>query len=145
MKKNKRIFILGIVILVLILIAGALLLINNAKSNFLSNQNSTSQDTDVSPQVLDIINNTQTITVTSDGFNPKTVTVKEGGRVLWTNQSEKDASVNSDPYPNNSYWKFLNLGVFANGQSMSLTFDKKGTYTYHNQLNPEQNGTIIVN
>lgn len=86
----------------------------------------------------------ETITLTSDGFSPKTLTIKTGTKVTWTNQSGSDATVNSSPHPVHTDYPPLNLGSFPSGGTLSLTFDKLGTYKYHNHLNPSQFGTIVV-
>ncbi len=84
------------------------------------------------------------IILTANGYTPATLTVKAGTKVTWTNQSNSNATVSSDPHPSHTAYLPLNLGGFQNGEMLSLTFDKPGTYGYHNHLNPSQLGTIIV-
>ncbi|SRR5258708_24793979 len=86
----------------------------------------------------------RTVTVTKNGFEPQTLKVKAGTKVTWTNKSGTIVTVNSDPHPTHALWPFLNLGTFADGSSVSATFDKAGTYTYHNHLDPSMTGTVIV-
>ncbi len=85
-----------------------------------------------------------TITLTADGFSPATLTVKVGTKVTWSNQSGADATVNSSPHPIHTDYPPLNLGSLPNGGIVSLTFDKPGTYKYHNHLKPSEFGTIVV-
>lgn len=85
-----------------------------------------------------------TIILTADGFSPKTLTIKTGTKVTWMNQSGADATVNSSPHPTHTDYPPLNLDSFQNGGTLSLTFDKLGTYKYHNHLNPSQFGSIVV-
>lgn len=85
-----------------------------------------------------------TIILTKDGFSPATLTVKAGTKVTWTNQSGVDATVNSSPHPIHTDYPPLNLGSLPNGGTVALTFDKPGTYKYHNHLNPSQFGKIVV-
>lgn len=85
-----------------------------------------------------------TITLSANGFSPNSLTVKAGTKVTWVNQSSANATVNSDPHPIHTAYPPLNLGSFPSGGTLSLTFDKPGTYGYHNHLNPGQTGTIIV-
>lgn len=85
-----------------------------------------------------------TITLTSTGFSPENITIKAGQKVTWLNKSGTEAAVNSDPHPTHTNYAPLNLGSFADGASLILTFDKAGTYGYHNHLNPNVRGTIIV-
>lgn len=84
------------------------------------------------------------IILTKDGFSPKILTVKTGTKVTWLNQSENPATVNSSPHPAHTDYPALNLGSFGAGESLSLTFNKPGTYKYHNHLNSSQFGNITV-
>lgn len=84
------------------------------------------------------------VNLTSSGFDPKTVTIKTGTRVIWLNKSGDGATVNSDVHPTHQLYPPLNLGEFPNGSSVQLVFDKVGTYKYHNHLNPAQTGTVVV-
>lgn len=86
----------------------------------------------------------KTVTLTKDGFSPASLTVKKGDTVSFLNQSGKTATVNSNPYPVNNLYKFLNLGEFANGTTVQALFDEIGSFSYHNQFIPEQQGTIVV-
>lgn len=85
-----------------------------------------------------------TVTLSADGFSPATLTVKAGTEVTWTNKSGAVGNVNSDVHPTHTIYPPLNLGKFADGESLSLTFDKAGTYGYHNHLDSSQTGTVIV-
>lgn len=84
------------------------------------------------------------VNLTKAGFEPGTITVKVGTKVTWINKSGETATVNSDPHPTHTLWPFLNLGSFNDGASVSVTFDKTGTFTYHNHLNPSQTGEVTV-
>ena len=84
------------------------------------------------------------VNLTSSGFDPKTVTIKTGTRVIWVNKSGGDATVNSAVHPTHQLYPPLNLGQFPDGSSVQLVFDKPGTYKYHNHLNPAQTGTVVV-
>lgn len=85
-----------------------------------------------------------TVTLSASGFSPQSLTVKAGTKVTWSNQSGSNATVNSDPHPVHTAYPTLNLGAFSNGGTLTLSFDKPGTYGYHNHLNPGQTGTIVV-
>lgn len=86
----------------------------------------------------------EVILLTTNGFSPATLTIKAGTKVIWVNQSGTDATVNSSPHPAHTDYQPLNLGSLIDGGKVSLTFDKSGTYKYHNHLSPTQFGTIIV-
>lgn len=85
-----------------------------------------------------------TVTLTPSGWSPATLTIKAGQTVTWINKSGQEATVNSNPHPTHTDYPPLNLGSFANGTSLTLTFPTQGTYGYHNHFNPSQTGTIVV-
>lgn len=85
-----------------------------------------------------------TVTVTESGFEPATVTIKAGEKVTWMNKSGASVSINSAPHPTHEAYPPLNLGIVKDGASVSLTFDKAGTYKYHNHLDPSQTGEVVV-
>lgn len=85
-----------------------------------------------------------TINLTGSGFSPSMLTIKVGTKVIWINNSGENAQVDSNPHPIHSSFPPMNFDAFSNGSSVSLVFDKAGTYGYHNHLNPSQTGTIVV-
>ena len=85
-----------------------------------------------------------TIKLTKSGFDPQTATVKVGSKVIWINGSGEDATVNSANHPTHQLYPLLNLGEFADGESLSLVFNTAGTYRYHNHLDSSVFGSIIV-
>lgn len=84
------------------------------------------------------------VNITSKGFEPKTLTIGVDTTVTWINKSGSVVSINSDPHPVHTAYPPLNLGTVDDSKSVSLIFDKPGTYGYHNHLQPSQKGTIIV-
>lgn len=84
------------------------------------------------------------ITVTPYGFIPNVITIASGTKITWVNKSGSDANVSSDPHPTHTNYPQLNLGNFWNNGSVSLVFTKPGRYGYHNHLNPNEHGVIIV-
>lgn len=81
----------------------------------------------------------KTINITSSGFEPESLTIKNGVKVIWINKSGAKVNI----VPTNKFAP-LTLGEFPDGSSVQLLFDKSGTYTYQNQLKPSQTGTITV-
>jgi plastocyanin len=84
------------------------------------------------------------IQLDNGGFSPKILTVTRGTIVRWKNVSGAPQTVNSNDYPTNQLHRELNFGVFNTGSTFVYVFSTPGTYTYHNQLHPEQQGTITV-
>ncbi len=100
--------------------------------------------TAVTPTPEATSNSEVTVQVTASGFDPQTVTVKAGTKVTWMNNSGQTVSINSNPHPIHTDYPPLNLGRVDDGGSVSLVFDKPGSYGYHNHLQPSQTGEIIV-
>ncbi len=138
MKKQSRL-IFGVVVLVVIIVAGYLII-----STGIGQQHKTAQTLINQQQIINSHEQRATVTLTGSGFNPATLTVKPGTRIIWLNKSGTNGSVNSDNHPTNLLYPFLNLGQFNNGSSVSVVFKKAGKYTYHNEVNPEQKGTVVV-
>jgi plastocyanin len=58
-----------------------------------------------------------TLTITSSGISPRTVTVPIGSRVTVVNNDSRSHNMNSDPHPEHTTCPALNLGVLTAGQS----------------------------
>lgn len=88
---------------------------------------------------------TFTVEYTSSGFNPATLEVNSGDTVTWTNTASGTVWPASDPHPTHTAYAGFdaNKGL-KNGESYSFTFNKVGSWSYHNHLSPSQKGTIIV-
>lgn len=87
-----------------------------------------------------------TVTITKTGFVPATIKIKKGQQVTWTNTDTKDHQVSADPHPSHSSLPNLSeTSKILPQESMSFTFEKTGTYGYHDELNPlTLKGTVIV-
>jgi plastocyanin len=85
------------------------------------------------------------VQVTSSAFSPSTITVKKNQSVTWTNADTASHEVASDPYPSHAILPALASSSLNQGDSYTFTFEKTGTYTYHDPLNPAAiKGTVIV-
>lgn len=90
------------------------------------------------------LNEGNTVTETQTGFSPSTLHIKAGGKIFWLNKSGTVGNVSSAKHPTHTEYPSLNLGNFSDGSSVQLSFDKPGTYHYHDHLTPSKTGTIIV-
>lgn len=139
---------LWVVVLVVLVGGGYLFLKGQNASKMMNKENNipTVAAGQVSPMVKqeDKMTNEVTVNVTATGFDPKTVNVKVGTKVTWVNKSGGMANVNSAVHPTHLVYPPLNLGNFADGASVSLVFKDKGTFKYHNHLDPSQNGMVVV-
>jgi plastocyanin len=80
---------------------------------------------------------TKTVTIKATAFSPTSVTIKSGDRITWKNSDSKTHQVVSDG------------GVFASpilgaGKSYSYTFNKTGTFRYHDGLYPSHKAKVVV-
>lgn len=71
-------------------------------------------------------------------FEPATITVSKGTKVVWTNSSDAPHTVTGD---NNS---FGSKDIFNENQTYSATFNTAGTFTYHCEVHPYMKGTVTV-
>lgn len=72
-------------------------------------------------------------------YTPKTITVKVGTTVTWTNKDTVAHTVTvtgSGGGPDST--------LFGQNQTYSYTFDKAGTYPYYCKPHPYMKGTVVV-
>ena len=131
---SKKLTAVAIVVLLLIIGIGAFTLSSNKKNP--SANGSASIGAPAAAQV----------DITSAGFTPGTVSVQVGQAVTWTNNDSSTHSVASDPYPtDNTLVNFNSKQDLNKNDHFSFVFNKAGTYTYHDDLNPYSlEGTVIV-
>ena len=85
------------------------------------------------------------VSLTDSGYSPETVNVNVGDSVIFTNNSQDRMWTASDPYPTNTgYPGFDEKSAAVSGKSYTFTFNKVGTWPYHNQLNTADTGTVVV-
>ncbi len=86
-----------------------------------------------------------TVRYTNSGFEPAKLTVPVGTMVEFINQSDEEMWVASNVHPSHeilaTFDQFKGAGK---GQSYMYTFDKKGTWPYHDHINASLEGVITV-
>lgn len=100
-----------------------------------------------------------TVTYTSAGFSPASVTIAKGDTVMFVaGTDDKVMWVASGPHPTHQGYDgttreqhcasgYAGPAPFdqcATGASFSFAFEKAGTWKYHNHVNSGQTGTVIV-
>lgn len=102
---------------------------------------------------------TYVIEITSEGFIPKSLEITAGDSITWINEGVEKSWPASAVHP--SHTNYPGSGIskcgtdqsdeifdackgLANGESWSFTFNEVGTWNYHDHLNSEHFGTIIV-
>jgi len=78
------------------------------------------------------------VTITTDGFDPQTLTVHAGDTVTWTNSSALTRQIVS----NNDAFK--PSPILQTGQSWSFTFPSQGRFPYHDGLHAAMTGAVQV-
>ena len=138
------------IIIIIILLAGITYLLFMKAPAGVSMNNTLSSSTDIVSTSTNVKSNTTLsnktssshvyINILNNSFNPKTITIKAGTTVTWTNKDSILHTVIAD----NGGPTSAELGY---GQSYSFKFSTKGIYGYHSAstLYPSMTGTIIVN
>lgn len=101
----------------------------------------------------------KTVTVTyssSGGFSPKSITINKGDTVTFVSQSGQ-MWVGADEHPSHTGYdgtsrqehctggpSTTSFDQCSVGSSYSFTFNKTGTFDYHNHVGSAQVGTVIV-
>lgn len=100
-----------------------------------------------------------TVTFTANGFSPKTVNVKKGDTVMFVNSSSEQMWVASNPHPIHSGYSgttvdqhcpdtqgvaFDECTAVGAGGTYSFTFQKVGSWGYHNHIDHGMTGTVVV-
>lgn len=158
---------IGIVLVVLIILAGGwYLLANQSGGTQTGTQSGNSQATTTGPSTGTSTVSTGTsirplVTYTNDGFSPATLTVAEGTTVTFVNQSSNPMWIASDPHPTHQGYDgttrsthcapgytgptpFDECTTVSPGTSYTFTFTKTGSWGYHNHAGAEDHGTIVV-
>ncbi|MEK7129492.1 MAG: hypothetical protein AAB803_00590 [Patescibacteria group bacterium] len=79
------------------------------------------------------------------GFSPREITVKKGTNVSFLNQSSKGMWVASALHPTHQLLPgFDQLKSAPKGGTYEYTFDKVGTWKYHNHVAASDTGTVVV-
>lgn len=86
-----------------------------------------------------------TISMDETGFTPKTVTVEAGTTVTFVNNGQAPHWPASALHPTHQVLPgFDALRGLATGETYSFTFEKVGSWNYHDHLNPKLFGTVVV-
>ncbi len=137
-----------ILVIVVAVAAGAFALTrksdNNTATNSSANPTSGDQAQTASPSPSSSQSAAAIITYSDSGFSPSSITVKSGDTVTIKNTSSNGLQLDSDPHPIHTDDTDLNVGTVATGQSQTFTVTKKGTFGYHNHLNPSDKGEIVI-
>ena len=79
----------------------------------------------------------QMVTISDYGFTTADITVQQGDEVTWVNDGPSSHSATADDGS-------FDTGVFAAGESRSVTFEDVGTFAYICTPHPQIEGTVVV-
>lgn len=100
-----------------------------------------------------------TVTYINQRFSPASLTISTGETVTFVNSSDSEMWVASAIHPTHEVYSGTSLEEHCNGtdneafdacegtpsgESWSFTFDKAGTWNYHDHLNASNTGAILV-
>ena len=77
------------------------------------------------------------VNITDNGFEPATVTVLAGTKVIWTNEGKLSHDVTPDAGGPSS-------GTIKPGVTATHMFPQQGTFHYHDRLHPQLKGVVVV-
>lgn len=168
---NKKI-IIALVIIVVLAVAGYFLFMGNNQINYQAgvgevNNNDQLNDTQLAGEApindtpdTDInLGTNYEIMYTDSGFSTSELKIKVGDTVTWKNQSSKGMWIASAMHPTHVIYSGTSLDEhcpdsdnnafdackgYQPGESWSFTFNKAGTWRYHDHLTTGKFGTIIV-
>jgi plastocyanin len=152
---------IGAIVVVILVAAGGWYLyslrgVNKGAEIPSGNTQTANTGTSINPQSQNV-----TVTYTDQGFSPQKVTVPQGATVTFVNQSSRSMWVASAPHPAHTgydgtsrtehcatgYTGAAPFDECANGTpdtSWSFTFDKVGTWPFHNHSSSKDFGSVTV-
>jgi len=80
---------------------------------------------------------TATVDISSFKYMPVTVTVREGGRVRWTNSDAADHTATADD-------RSFDTQTIDKGAARMVAFTTPGTFAYHCDFHPFMKATVVV-
>lgn len=85
------------------------------------------------------------VTITDGGFSPATLTVKAGTTVTFMNKDSAPHWPASNPHPVHTALLGFDAKIsLATDQTYNFTFNRPGTWRYHDHLNPGLVGQVVV-
>jgi len=82
-------------------------------------------------------------------FTPENIEIKKGDTVVWVNDSDGYAWPASDPHPTHTNYSsgapFFDPELpMKENEAWAFTFDKTGSWKYHDHLDPTKRGIVHV-
>lgn len=97
------------------------------------------------PAAVNLSSEVAKVDIKANQFISGTIKIKPGTTVTWTNKDTKPHRIAADPHPAHDSSPGLLSDDLNKGDSYSYVFEKTGTFTYHDELQPfKLHGTVIV-
>lgn len=147
MQTNKGAGVASVVILILVIAVGAWFLLKDTETedeNTVAGTEMPVPGTDTEELVA--TGELFTVVYDENGFTPNSLTIPVGSTVVFQNSTGRKVSVASDDHPTHLlYPEFDQYKTDQRGNdTFSFTFEKVGTWNYHDHLNANMVGTVIV-
>lgn len=95
------------------------------------------QNNNTVPKSESALPKTHSVLIENFAYGPKTITIKRGDRVTFTNRDSMGHTATADDGS-------FDTGMIEQGQSKTITFAHPGSYSYHCTPHPNMKATIIV-
>ncbi len=133
---SKQAALLGLIGVIIILVAAVI-------AHYLLSSNKTPSTLSATSTSAQATANPATVNITNSAFVPATSVVQVNQAVIWTNTDSMAHSIAADA--SNTLPGFSSNQNLAENDSYSYVFDKVGTFTYHDGVNPYGfTGTVVV-
>lgn len=87
----------------------------------------------------------QTVTLQNIAFEPASILIDKGTKVMWVNKDTVSHYVNTDSHPTHTYFTNQNSRELTKGDTYSVVFETPGIYPYHCSAHAEtMTGSILV-
>ncbi len=153
MSKNKSLLLVVVIIVILVLVIGVMVFVNQKRSqqsavippvtNLQATIPALPEATGGSQPALPPPSQ-EVVFVSAAGFTPNFVSVKAGMEVVFINSGNENHQIASDPHPLHTNLPGFNSGVLKPGESYTYRFEKAGDWGYHDHLNPNLTGRVVV-
>ena len=130
--------------LIAVLVIGGGVFILTQSSDDAPNTSTTQSTNQSSPSSASEETPANTIVYTDNGFNPETVQTTVGSTITVKNDSSRILQFSSDPHPEHTDEDELNLSSLAPGKSTTFSASRTGTFGFHNHLNEDHTGKLVV-
>lgn len=153
--------VVGVIAVIVVLIGGWYLLSGTPAEEVVTpgDQTPTGSGTTTEDIVAEDTEDSVTVRYTDTGFSPGSVTIPVGGTVTFVNESSGKMWIASAMHPDHTAYSGTSLSQHCpdtagtafdqcaageQGTTYSFTFDKGGTWRYHDHLNATRFGSVIV-